>query len=112
MAGLDCTACGACCTAEVYSGGGPFVTLYGPDADRFGPSELAPDAEGCDFLAVARAGAAEVRCAFLRGTVGVGCACTAYDRRPQVCRDLEAGSDACLAARAIKFGAPDPQTML
>ena len=100
---LDCTTCGACCTEEVY-GGGPFVTLYGADADRFGPSELAPDTVGCDFLGTRPQGPGETRCVFLAGTLGKGCRCTAYDRRPQVCRDFEAGTPECLAARALKFG--------
>lgn len=100
---LDCTTCGACCTSEVY-GGGPFVTLYGADAERFTPEELVPDSQGCDFLQTAPHGADEVRCIFLKGNLGETCGCTAYDRRPQVCRDFTAGTPECLAARALKLG--------
>lgn len=101
----DCTTCGACCTAEAY-GGGPFVTVYGADSERFGPSELEPEPMGCDFLRSVPAGPGEVRCVFLKGALGGACACTAYDRRPQVCRDFEAGSDECHRVRAQRFGTP------
>lgn len=99
---LDCTRCGVCCTSEVY-GDGPFVTLYGADAERFSLDELAPDTQGCDFLATTAHAPDETRCVFLAGTLGEACTCTAYDRRPQVCRDFTAGTPECLAARALKF---------
>ena len=102
----DCTACGACCTAEVY-GGGLFVTLYGEDAWRFRAEEMAPDSPGCDFLLTTPHAPGETRCIFLGGTLGEACRCTAYDRRPQVCREFEAGSPSCLAARAQKFPGGD-----
>lgn len=104
FATFDCVACGACCNTEAYPGNGPFVTLYGACAERFGPSELEPDTAGCDFLATRPNGPGETRCVFLRGTLGEAVACTAYDRRPQVCRDFEAGSPECVAMRAKRFG--------
>ena len=100
---LDCTTCGACCTAEVY-GGGPFVTLYGEDAERFTPEELVPESQGCDFLLTTEHAPGQVRCVFLTGELGETSICTAYARRPQVCRDFTAGTPECLAARALKFG--------
>lgn len=100
---FDCTTCGACCTSEVY-GEGAFVTVYGADAERFTPEELEPEAQGCAFLRVVPHGPGEVRCLFLQGELGERCGCTAYARRPQVCRDFEAGTPACLAARALKLG--------
>jgi Fe-S-cluster containining protein len=100
---FDCTTCGACCTSEVY-GGGVFVTVYGEDGERFGPSELDPESQGCDALRTVRHDSSEVRCMFLRGTLGASCQCTAYDRRPQVCRDFTAGSPECIAARKLKLG--------
>ena len=100
---LDCTTCGACCTSEVY-GTGPFVTLYGADAERFTAEELAPDTQGCDFLRTVESGPGETRCMFLEGRLGERCKCTAYERRPQVCRDFTAGTPECLAARALRFG--------
>lgn len=103
-AAFDCTTCGACCTAEVY-GEGPFVTLYGADSLRFTAEELVPDSQGCDFLVTKRHGDDEVRCVFLDGELGGPCGCTAYARRPQVCRDFTAGTPECRAARALKLGA-------
>lgn len=100
---FDCTACGACCTSEAY-GSGPFVTLYGADSDRFTPDELAPDTQGCDFLQTKEEGPGEVRCLFLTGKLGEQSICSAYHRRPQVCRDFTAGTPECRAARALKFG--------
>jgi Fe-S-cluster containining protein len=44
------------------------------------------------------------RCIFLAGTLGEAVTCTAYHRRPQVCKDFEAGTPACHAERARRFG--------
>jgi Fe-S-cluster containining protein len=85
-------------------GGGPFVTVYGADTERFTLAELDPDAMGCDFLLTTPHAPDEVRCIFLTGTLGEKCACSAYERRPQVCRDFEAGTPACIAARKLKLG--------
>lgn len=108
MSGVpDCVTCGACCTEQAWPGDeGPFVALYGACSDRFGPSELAEDTAGCDFLRTRTNGPGETRCVFLRGTLGEAVACTAYERRPQVCRDLEAGSPECLSIRAKRFPLP------
>ena len=85
---------------------GLVVALYGDCSDRFGQSELAEDTAGCDFLRTRTNGPGETRCVFLRGTLGEAVACTAYERRPQVCRDLEAGSPECLSIRAKRFPLP------
>ena len=39
------------------------------------------------------------RCAALTGTVGMRTRCAIHEWRPSPCREFEAGSDACLAAR-------------
>lgn len=98
----DCLTCGVCCTRDAW-GAGPFVTLWGADADRFTPDELAPDSVGCDFLRTKPHGTDEERCIFLTGTVGETVGCSAYNRRPRVCRDFEAGSEECHAARARRL---------
>ena len=100
---FDCTTCGACCTSQPY-GTSPFVTLSGDDFDRFTPDELDPDSAGCAFLATVEQGLDEVRCRFLTGALGKQSICSAYERRPQVCRDFEAGSPECVAARTLRFG--------
>lgn len=40
------------------------------------------------------------RCAALTGRIGQRVACGIYEWRPNPCRELEPGSDACLRARA------------
>ncbi|MNS65557.1 hypothetical protein D3C72_987270 [compost metagenome] len=80
------------------------MTLYGADAERFTPEELVPDSQGCDFLLTTEHAPGQVRCAFLTGELGETSICSAYERRPQVCRDFTAGTPECLAARALKFG--------
>ena len=45
------------------------------------------------------------RCSALSGELGVKTSCEAYDVRPQVCRNCEAGDPECNLARA-KFGFP------
>ncbi len=40
------------------------------------------------------------RCAALTGRLGERVACGIYEWRPSPCREFEAGSDACLRARA------------
>jgi Fe-S-cluster containining protein len=46
------------------------------------------------------------RCAALTGRIGVKAACGIYEWRPSPCREFEAGSDACLSARARHGLAP------
>jgi Fe-S-cluster containining protein len=41
------------------------------------------------------------RCAALTGTIGQRVACGIYEWRPNPCRELEPGSDACLQARRL-----------
>ncbi|MDB5101020.1 MAG: hypothetical protein JWM80_5441 [Cyanobacteria bacterium RYN_339] len=89
-------------------GAGPFVTLQGDEALRFTALELHPDSQGCDFLLTEDHGEAEVRCIFLKGELGDTVGCTAYARRPQVCRDFTAGTPECLAARALKLVSAPP----
>ncbi len=45
------------------------------------------------------------RCAALAGQVDADTSCTIYDVRPEVCRDLEPGSEHCTRARAL-YGLP------
>lgn len=40
------------------------------------------------------------RCAALTGAIGERASCAIYEWRPSPCREFEAGSDACLRARA------------
>jgi Fe-S-cluster containining protein len=86
---LDCQACGACCregydTVEVDDDE-PFVALH-PELLSRGPF---------GHLNLKRQGS---RCACL-GVTAAGWTCSHYAVRPQTCRDVEIGSEACRFAR-------------
>lgn len=85
---FDCLACGACCR-EAYlqvsiAPQEPVIEKH-PSVVRFrdGGFELARNRE---------------RCAALADREG-GYHCSVYEDRPRSCRDFEAGSERCLAAR-------------
>jgi Fe-S-cluster containining protein len=52
--------------------------------------------------------AVEGRCVALEGEVGSDVCCTLYRYRPHVCRRLQAGDEACVAARVAKGLPPGP----
>ena len=94
----DCLACGACCVV-----GGEVVV--GED-DTQVPRHLTRSVRG--VMGFGSWEADEIRrmartknhvCTALRGDVGKACRCSIYARRPSVCREFVAGSEACLAAR-------------
>jgi Fe-S-cluster containining protein len=95
-----CLTCGACCAAyrvdfsafELDEQGGPV------------PSGLAVEVTG-NTCRMRGTDHAPPRCAALSGTIGVRVACGIYEWRPNPCRELEAGSDACQRARA-RHGLP------
>ncbi|MCO5167334.1 MAG: YkgJ family cysteine cluster protein [Planctomycetes bacterium] len=103
MPDLDCERCGACCRAQPPFGGGVFVRLGPADLARLLPAEAArlvvaaPD--GRRALPLAHAPGGHQVCAALRGRIGAAVACEVYPRRPDACRGLERGSDACRLAR-------------
>lgn len=83
----DCRLCGACCF-----GGARHGRVWGADYDRLG-DEAEAIVEWIADKAYLRV--VEQRCAQLART-SAGVACSIYERRPQVCRDLERASPACL----------------
>ena len=95
-----CLACGACCAAFR-------VDFAADEADDEGgpvPAGLAVEVttrirrmRGTDHT--------PARCAALTGKVGVQAACGIYEWRPSPCREFEAGSVPCHAARA-RHGLP------
>jgi Fe-S-cluster containining protein len=95
-----CLTCGACCAAyrvdfsafELDEQGGPV------------PSGLAVEVTG-NTCRMRGTDHAPPRCAALSGTIGVRVACGIYEWRPNPCRELEVGSDACQRARA-RHGLP------
>ena len=96
-AALDCRACGACCA---YSADWPRLLVA---RDR-GPEGPPPDLRTADGYLRCEGR----RCLALRGSVGEGTSCAIYARRPQSCRDCEAGSVSCLVARRF-YGLAVPE---
>ena len=93
-----CLACGACCASFRVD-----FSVY--EVDEHGgrvPSGLAVEVTDstCRMRGTDHS---PPRCAALTGQVGVKAACGIYEWRPSPCREFEAGSDACNAARA-RFG--------
>ena len=92
----DCLECGVCCGAMPCVGVRPQeelsaeeywdITIEGKDGEIVVDRYLRRDAE-------------TLACAFLQIQTGEPTACKIYERRPQMCRDFDAGSDKCHALR-------------
>jgi Fe-S-cluster containining protein len=97
--GLDCQSCGACCFSSLET----YVRVSGDDWMRLG-SEAERVAHFIGNRAYLRM--TDGHCAALiviRPPDGrAHFACSIYDRRPEVCRDLARGSPACEAERLVK----------
>jgi Fe-S-cluster containining protein len=93
---LDCRTCGACCVPELKL---PFyVGVTERDLARLTPRFRSRNvARGSILTKVDRVG--HCVCVALQGTVGRRVNCTIYERRPDACRQLEAGRRACHKAR-------------
>lgn len=92
-----CLDCGACCASYRVS----FHWAEAPpglDAALLRPL-------GPRQLCMAGTEGPAPRCAALRGEVGRGVACTAYEHRPPPCHELEIGHPQCRRARA-RHGLP------
>lgn len=100
---MDCTRCGACCAFyrvdfhrldcdDVHGGFVPVGWTLPLNASlvRMRGSDAFPP-----------------RCAALRGELGQAVSCAIYTHRPGPCRELEAGSEACLKARR-RHGISEP----
>ena len=93
---FPCTACGACCAAfrvdfsraELDDAGGPV-----PAGLSVALTDTLVRLRGTDHR--------PPRCAALAGRIGERVRCGIYEWRPGPCRELEAGSDACLRARRL-----------
>jgi Fe-S-cluster containining protein len=89
----ECLACGACCFADLPH----YVRVMGEDYARLGEDaeELTVWRENQAFMKMT-----DGRCAALdlRPADRVF-ACTIYERRPAICRELHRGSPACRAER-------------
>ena len=95
-----CLRCGACCAAfrvdfavyEMQAMGGSV-----PDGLAVEVTGNTWRMRGTDHV--------PIRCAALTGKVGERATCGIYEWRPNPCRELEPGSDACARARA-RHGLP------
>jgi len=100
MAASDCLRCGTCC----FSDSGTYVRVSGADFARLG-DRAGPLVAWVGNRAYMRM--REGRCAALRVEAQTGSfVCTAYEIRPQVCRDLERGSPGCEGELAAKGSRP------
>ncbi len=96
----ECLACGTCCFSWLNT----FVRVSGADYSRL--------AERADALVWFDGNRAYMRmldghCGALRMDVLAGqFICSTYATRPQVCRDLERASGACLGEREVKAARP------
>lgn len=90
---FDCQQCGACC--ETFR-----VSFYWAEADARGlPAKLTSKVNE-RFSCMAGTDLPKPRCVALAGKVGEHVACTVYAQRPEACREVQAGDEKCLKARA------------
>ena len=101
----DCMRCGACC----FSDSRRHARVTGDDHARLGDdAELLVEWIGNEaFMKIARAPGDMDRCVALEIDAAAGTfACSIYETRPAVCRDLERGSGACHGELATKRERP------
>ena len=90
-----CLLCGACCAAFRVD----FAVYEMEDMGGNVPAGLAVEVTGNTWR-MRGTDHFPVRCAALVGKVGERAHCGIYEWRPNPCRELEPGSDACERARA------------
>ena len=107
---MDCTRCGACCTNPEENrreGFAAYVDVGDREAlwrhPKIVTKHVTRDAEGRAHLKLD----AGQRCTALAGRLGKRVRCEIYAFRPAPCRRVEAGSEACLRARAERGIAGD-----
>ena len=100
----DCTRCAACCFSESVR----HARVSGDDYERLGE-----DAEALvtwigneAFMRLGGSEGAQHCGALSLDPLAATLSCSIYERRPQVCRDLERGEGACRAERAAKAERP------
>jgi uncharacterized protein len=96
----ECLTCGVCCFSRLET----FVRVTGDDYARLGQraEELATFDGHRAYMRMA-----DGHCASLRVEPRSGeLVCSAYETRPQACRDLARGSGACLGEIASKGARP------
>ena len=99
----SCTACGACCFSESER----HARVSGDDHERLGDDaeRLVVFLGNRAFMRIVRDGGVG-RCAALVVDASGTFTCSVYDRRPDVCRELERGSPSCEGERHAKVSRP------
>ena len=101
----DCTRCGACC----FSDSPRHARVTGDDHARLGDAaeDLVEWIGNEAFMKIERVTGAMHKCIALKVDAAAGTfACSIYETRPAVCRDLEQGSGACHGELATKSDRP------
>ena len=95
---VDCRTCGACCYGDEM-----WIHVMASDDDRLGDegtrhlTVLTQHGRGYFARSMKMLGG---RCiAFRDRLADGGCGCSIYETRPDICREFQAGSPDCLAAR-------------
>lgn len=103
LLGVDCIRCGTCCFSESER----HARVTGDDYERLGAdAETLVEFLGNQaFMRLSREGGVGHCAALVLGADGTF-TCSIYERRPQVCRDLERGSGACAGEIATKGERP------
>lgn len=97
---MECVACGCCCFSESPR----HARVTGDDHERLGADDLVEWLGNEAYMRLARTDGVS-HCAALEVRRDGGATrylCRIYERRPQVCRDLERGSGACEGERHAK----------
>lgn len=95
----DCRSCGVCCFSTLDR----YLRIFGDDYERLGDQAetMVRFIENRAYMRIV-----DGHCAALRIDRTAGLLCSVYDRRPQVCRDLERGSPQCAGEISEKAGRP------
>lgn len=86
-----CQQCGACCAFFR-------VSFYWADTPDLAPEfveKITPH-----FSCMRGSNQAHPRCQALTGVIGTQVACTVYEQRPSPCKEVQAGDEKCMKARA------------
>jgi Fe-S-cluster containining protein len=120
---LDCQACGVCCLPDKPEFGDvPWVMIFESDVNRLGrrnakkyterdkgmflgpgqrlpPVDSMPGVGNVKVMSIAKTKRGIPKCLALTGKVGKRVSCAVYEDRPEVCRSVRKGSQACMAYR-------------
>lgn len=105
----DCVRCGACCISDYESV--DYVHMLEEDVEQLSEEEqeryvYTEETFGSPqhSMKTCYDKIGNCRCKALKGVIGQDVSCAIYDRRPNVCRNFQPGTDVCDYARQIAFG--------